>query len=410
VSIIRRSTRKETRATESTTEETIEQFDSKEEPRVEGAIGPRHSRATCWSSASDFYILFPPTASGNVGGVVQSKVFANGRQQVHIKVIISPRLDGEFVSVPASELAERIRLVRYDGGGVVPSDWYLDVAEDRTYKYDGSVIPGPQLDAWSSSSDDDAPVAENTVTVDLWIRTTATSAETIAVAITPPLGSEITTAASGFNSGVNIYPATWNLGAAYFHTTTTEYNHSGLEYFTVWNKRITFEYPNPGQKIDLLRIADSSSTVGGYVNVYADDGETKDRSLKKWEGMFTTCLHETGEYGREYFFDVPDFLTGDLSRREGAEGQSRGVTNISVYGTMGRTQTFEAGAINFLYHVFDEHRQFYWSGKSGEKEHDANDVNRRNVILRDVFGNDHRLQIGSVDNGVTLDFGVIGKW
>src|ERR1700710_1788860 len=122
VKVTKRTTRTEIEHSESTVVETVEEdFSVGGRHAVDiasGALGPAlkykspNRPAVVWHHPSVFYIEYP--ASARREGTTRTRVFANGRQQVPIRIVISPRDEGgNFVDVPEEEILWEVGLADY---------------------------------------------------------------------------------------------------------------------------------------------------------------------------------------------------------------------------------------------------------------------------------------------------------
>lgn len=388
---IKRTTRTETTHTESTVVETVDEDESgtlRQEPVPHKRIHP----ATAWHHLQTFFIEYPPAAGT---AIPQVKVFANDRQQVRIRMVLSPRdANGAYVAVPVDELRGMLRLVDYNTGLPLPSGWTVERAANG-YTHDTSVISSAD-----GKSDADYPphdnraesgaLANDQVAVDLFVRTkVANSAVRIAASILPPGGSQpIQTrpgaAGNQFDSSVNVdaRPPLY-LSLDNFRVREGYYNHDHLSWFTVTNRFITVEYQS--RRIRLLRVENAAGVAwGAGINIYGDNGDF-DANGWEYEGMFTICAKSPT---LTYYFDIPNYFDN----------------HAYVYDKLGGVQDYEAGAILFLLHYFDENQHFRWSTNWG----DPSDVLSRNVILVDEYGNSHKVRIGVPRLG--LQFQVLGTW
>lgn len=391
MSNIKRTTRTETTHTESTVVETMDEGGS-EALRQAPVAHKRIHPATAWHHLQSFFIEYPPTAGSTTPPV---KVFANDRQQVRIRMVLSPRdANGAYVAVPVDELRGMLKLVDYNTGEPLPSGWTVEKTANE-YTHDTSVIssaPGTS-DADYLPHDNRAQSgtpAGDQVAVELFVRTRmANSAVRIAASILPPGGSQpIQTrpGASGnqFDSSVNVDARPpLDLSIDNFRVRESYYNHDHLSWFTVANRFITLEYQS--RRVRLLRIENAAGVPWGPgINIYGDLG---DFEANDWlyEGVFTICAKSPWS---TYYFDIPNYFNN----------------HAYVYDKLGEVQDYEDGAILFLLHYFDENQHFRWSTNWG----DPSDVLSRNVILVDEYGNNHRVRIGVPRLG--LQFQVLGKW
>jgi hypothetical protein len=417
VNIIKRTCRKESTHTESTTNiEVVEERgdNTRVHGRSDGVPARAHGvpykgprpQAAIWTHLQQFEIEYPPRAGS--GDAPTVKVFANGRQQIRIRVKLSPRdSQGQYVRVPCDELLARLTLVTYSAGVPLPAGWAVQRAWNG-YGYDAAVIPDASagheaphiVDSPHDNRAEGCEEGADYVSFEVFVTTTVDEAVQIAASITPPNSSQpIQTrpgaAGGAFDSSVNIYgrPAL-NSPPSDFNVRDGGYDHSHLEYFTVQSKFITLS--RNGRRINLREIKDSSGNIGGSLNIYADNGDFDARggsgNGEKWlyEGVFTV-LAKPRSQGGLYYYDVPDQL------KYHAQG-----SGFYVYDKLGYPQNYEDGSVQFLLHFFDENLHFFWGGN------EAGEVLSRNALIMDEYGNEHRVRIGVPSLG--LDFKVLGNW
>ena len=383
----KRSTRKETTHSESTLVETVEEEYSA--PGCDAVQLPHRehsSRATSWHHLQVFEIEYPPTAGSGV--VPQVKVFANGRQQIRVRVLLSPRdANGAYVAVPVDELRGMLTLVDYNTGYALPVGWNVQTTKNE-FGYDASVIssaPGKSETDYSPHDNRAFPgvLANDTVSVDLYVTTDRpNSAIRVAASITPPGALDAVQTRPGaagnqFDSSVNIDarpPLDSPLSDFALRTMSVSNDH-----FACTNHYFTLNVL--GRPIKLLRVSPYESEHA--YNIFVDSGDSNG-----WEGVFTICSNGNSSGGGQFhYFDVPTYL--DRQR---------------LYPIMAQIEQFESGAILYVQHLFRNNKHFYWDG--GE----ASDVPNRRVYFVDEYGNFHRVRVGSASSSDFPWFGVYGKW
>jgi len=412
VKTTKRTTRTETTRNESTlTEVVVEEgcggAASRERRSMERAHAhdlphrAAESPKTSWHHLQVFFIEYPPRAGGEA--VPQVKVFANGRQQVRIRVVLSPRdANGVFVAVPASELKGMVDLIDYNTGYLLPTGWTAYWEANEYIYADWAISNAP-----GKSSDDYVPhdnrpggneaLAADQIAVDYYVTASNVGSLRIAASVTPPEATQpvqTRPGASGnqFDSSVNVDGRPpLNLPPPNFNHRWGD--HSDNDYFTIHNVFITLSYN--GNRIKLLHVADDRDKINGSVNIHADAGDFRKPALangggdlKSWEGVFTTLVYKEGGAFKMAFYDVPDYLD-----------------ELYVYNKIGGVENPEDGAICYLQHLFDANWHFFWGGTE-----DAREVNQQRVKFIDEFGNAHRVLVGNGSNSIGGDFSVVANW
>lgn len=366
-------------------------------------VGPTE---TAWHHLQTFFIEYPPRAGGKnkMETVPQVKVFANGRQQVKVRVVLSPRnASGAYVSVPESELKAMVNLIDYNTGELLPGGWTAHWDENEYSDADWAISNAPGKSSSNYVPHDNRPqgkggLAPDQVAVTYYVTCDRVDSLRIAASVKPPQASqpiETRPGASGnqFDSSVNVDARPpLNLPPSNFQHRWGD--HSDNSFFTIHNVYITLLYN--GRRINLLHVADAGGVINGTVNVHADNGDFKITKSPgsggavpgaSWEGVFTTCAKEHG--AGTSFYDIPDYLS-----------------NYYVYNNIGGVENYEEGAILYMQHLFRPNWHFTW-GYDGS---DPPDVFARNVIFIDEFGNGHRVRVGDGDSSIGGDFYVISNW
>jgi hypothetical protein len=380
------TTRTETSPTEST--ERMEHETSRETPPV------------MWNSLGEFSIVYP-AADGLPDPVPQVKVFANGRQQVRLRVKLSPRLNGVYVQVPCKQLLKSMTLVTWHGGGILPSDWVVETVSNG-YTYDPAVISEATKDGAEPITyalHDNAPEGcehgTGHVLVDVFVTTTAStdSPLRIAASITPPDDSAAYTTADGgeFDSSVNIHPRPPLRPVASDFITDWGPKYSN-QYLTMRGIYITLMYG--GRSIKLLEALGEECNEGWHVNTFADEGDWSRREAglnfdptADWEGLFTAYI---GNGGKELMFsDIPDKLDW---------------RNVSAL--VDPIRDYRESAINYVQHLFSFNAHFSWTNPPSEPP----DQHTRKVIFVDEYGNQHKVEVGHQHGYTNWDFDVFATW
>jgi hypothetical protein len=407
VKTTRRTTREETTRSESTFIETVETIGSGDPVQARGGelrgaaavVGHDEKAARAgWSYLQEFFIEYPAGSGG--ADAPHVKVFANGLQQVPLRVILSPRnANGEFVAVPVDELRTMLNLVDYHTGAALPGGWWVRSSPNEyTYaEWAISNAPDKSSDDYvshKSHPDDRARsgvLAPDQIAFDVYVATTNVVSLRIAASITPPgtwTPIETRPGASGsqFDSSVNIDGRPpLNCDISNFQMRQTNVANNA---FKCINHYFTLVYS--GQKIDLLRV-EPYEAAQAY-NVWVHTGELGGG----WEGAFTICSTGNPAGGYEFHhYDVPTYLV-----RAGSSGAGQ----APLHSIMAQIERFERGAILYVQHIFGDHMQFRWQIDAVA----GNEVHLRNVYFVDEYGNRHRVSIGHPND--FLNFGLYSKW
>jgi hypothetical protein len=339
-----------------------------------------------WHYLQDFKIEYPPRAGSS--GAPTVKVFANGLQQVRIRVHLSPRLDdGTYVRVSCDDLLARLTLVTYDGGSALPSAWKTDHASNG-YEYDESVISGSPVKEGEPSivyspHDNRAAGCEegfDYVSFDVFVTTTAVNSIRVAASIMPPNSSQAiqTRPGSGgggnFDSSVNIEGcATPSIpsssvptGYDGFHLSSSVREENGWYRATDWYISLSY---------------------GG-----------KSVALKSWDYFTGPCIWwAQGDWGKwEGFFTIACEQPGSAEWTADALPATIGGGSASEYFPNPRMNP-RTGEIGIVMVGFTENNHFWWSN-GGEAP------DRRSTVaeVTDKFGNTFRISI-FFDGGDVLD-------
>lgn len=431
MSIIKRKTQKETSSTVTTftLDETVESGNFGAQPNAFGEVeggtaSPLHEERnagdTPWHHLLYFHFQYPALA--RVNGTVQTKLFANGRQQLAIRVLLSPRsADGTYIHVPKEQIEKALTLVDYNGANPLPPGWTYTTLKNEDYTYDESFIsnaPGKTSNDYVSpleGYEEDPPPIEEQIEVLLYVSTTATVASTLAASITPPGSNQPVTThkwivgQNPFESGVTVDPRPpLDPAIGDFESQVMYYNDDDLPFFTVQNQFIRLVRP---RGVPLLKVLGEDGRFDGAINVFDDDGEVKrlpgqitpdievgrkpmkptrdlpPDGVRRWEGVFTICPHASVVGSGSRIYDVPSHLA-----------------DYYLYDKVGSVKDTQVGAIHYLQHMFDENYHFSWG------QQDATPVRTRKVIFVDTFGNYHKVIIGQASGDISLEFGVCGKW
>jgi hypothetical protein len=384
VKTTKRTTLTKTTSDESTFLETIEDHldGSVEAGRV---LLARHApRATPWTYLQTFFIEYPPRAGNE--GVAQVKVFANGRQQVRIRVVLSPRnAAGEFVPIPAQELIGMVNLVDYNTGYLLPDGWVVHWEPNEYVYADWAISNAPgksSEDYYTHDNHSRGALAADQIAVDYYVTSDRVASMRIAASISPPgVAQPIQTrpGASGnvFDSSVNIdaRPAL-NLGPSSFALDTVGVPNNA---FVCVNHFFTLNHE--GRRIRLLRV---EARTGSNYNIYVHNGESHG-----WEGVLTICSNGNPVGGTEFYFhDIPPKI------------DSMWVGNI-VAGIQG----FRDGAIQYVQHLWKNNAHLFWLDGTP-----AMDVISRDVYFVDEFGNFHRVRVGSATHDDFPWFSIVSNW
>jgi hypothetical protein len=359
--------------------------------------------ATPWSYLTSFFIEHPPSSGAEA--VPRVKVFANGRQQVRIRVVLSPRnVDGEFVPVPVDELKSIVNLVDYDTGKLLPDGWTVHW-QDNEYTYaDWAISNAPGKSFNDYASHDNRPnenrlrgrsqsgdLAVDQIAVEYFVTTEHVESLRIAASVTPPGAAQPIDTRPGssgntFDSSVNIDGRPpLNCDISNFQMRQTNVANNA---FKCINHYFTLVYS--GQKIDLLRVEPYEADQA--YNVWVHTGELGGG----WEGAFTICSNGNPAGGYEFHhYDVPTYLV-----RVGRSGTDQ----VTLHSLMAQIERFERGAILYVQHIFGDHMQFRWQMDAVA----GNEVHLRNVYFVDEYGNRHRVSIGHPND--FLNFGLYSKW
>lgn len=412
----KRTTRTETTRTETTTTVVVEKWRGKAR-HAEAQTGrepwrelphrrPVEPVVTQWHHLQTFFIEYPPRAGGKnkMDAVPQVKIFANGRQQVPIRVVLSPRdASGVYVSVPEEELKAMVNLIDYNTGELLPVGWTAHWDENEYSHADWAIPNAPGKSSSDYVPRDHRPqgndgLAADQVAVTYYVTSDRVGSLMIAASVKPPQASQpIDTrpGASGnqFDSAVNIdVMAALNLPPSSFNHRWAD--HSDNAYFTIHNCFITLFHD--GRQIKLLHVADESDRINGYVNIHADDGDFRPGATansggadtRSWEGVFSALVYNEASRYKVAYGDVPDYLN-----------------SLYVYNHVGKAENPEAGAICYMQHLFGENLHFYWGGTEN-----ATEVNQRRVQFIDEFGNSHRVVVGNGSSSIGGDFSVVANW
>jgi hypothetical protein len=354
--------------------------------RHRSSRGGQQPNDTIWHYLQDFKIEYPPRAG--TSGAPTVKVFANGLQQVRIRVHLSPRLDdGTYVRVSCDELLARLTLVTYDGGSALPTAWKTEHASNG-YEYDEAVISGSPVKEGEPSivyspHDNRAVGCEegfDYVSFDVFVTTTAVNSIRVAASIMPPNSSQAiqTRPGSGgggnFDSSVNIEgcakpsipSSSMPTGYDGFHLSSSVREENGRYRATDWYLSLSYR----GKSVAL-----KSWDYGTGPCIWWAGGD-----WGKWEGFFTIACKQPGS---------AEWTTDALPATIGGGSASEYFPNPRM--------NPRTGEIGIVMVGFTENNHFWW-GSGGEAP------DRRSTVaeVTDKFGNTFRISI-FFDGGDVLD-------
>jgi hypothetical protein len=383
VKTTRRTTREETTRTVSSIVETAEEISFESSRHGSRFLeDPSASRATSWHHLELFSIEYPPSAGS--GAAPQVKVFANGRQQVRVRVLLSPRnASGEYVAVPAAELLAALTLADYDTGHALPDGWAVEKTANE-YSYDASVI----TNAYAKSEADYSPhenralpnpAADDTVSLDLYVTAARVNSVRVAASIKPPEASQVVQTRPGasgdrFDTSVNIDARPpLNSPLEDFRTRESSRGNGADGWWAVTNHYISLMYQG-FKKINLLRVEPDGSEE--RLNFYVDNDDSNG-----WEAVFTICQREYNADGWTFSSKfIPDMV----------RGESRDKVTLSVCASPPiENQVF--GEILYVRHMTKLNMHFFWG------QEDAGEVVTQRAYLIDEFGNSHHVLVGFKD-------------
>jgi hypothetical protein len=339
--------------------------------------------ATPWSYLTSFFIEYPPSSGAEA--VPRVKVFANGRQQVRIRVVLSPRnVDGEFVPVPVDELKSIVNLVDYDTGHLLPDGWTVHwQANEYTYA-DWAISNAPGKSSNDYASHDNRPnenrlrgrsqsgdLAVDQIAVEYFVTTEHAQSLRIAASVAPPGAAQPIDTRPGssgntFDSSVNIDGRPpLNLPAESF--VSREVGIISNSQRAVTNVYFTLFYQS--RKISLLYVQPQNSE--NRLNIYVHRGDSHG-----WEGAFTICQTSYQTNGTWTLGLAPSEFDGYVSAQ--------------LYMAKPPIQNPEFGAILYVQHLYanNMHPNYPGEGSAGE-------VYKQGVYFVDEYGNRHRVVVGS---------------